>query len=100
MMRIHQEMTTGSWNIPSGRRQMILGCLFHREQDSVSRGIKKQKVKKLGGVGLTWATDTLQSGVLSQFCHIQLCHTNLGILPSSVSLSFFICEMGLISPVL
>lgn len=44
MMRIRQEMTTGSWNISSGRGQMILDCLFHWEQDSVSRGIKKQKV--------------------------------------------------------
>ena len=44
MMRVSQEMTAGSWNIPSGGGQVILGCLFHWEQGSASRGIKREKV--------------------------------------------------------
>lgn len=32
MMGVSQEMTAGSWNIPSGGGQVILGCLFHWEQ--------------------------------------------------------------------
>lgn len=51
MMRVSQEMTIGSWNIPSGGGQVILDSLFHWKQGLASRGIKRQKVcLSLGGL--------------------------------------------------